>query len=69
MNNNFEIIISDDIPSNIYKYSRIYMEQAIELADMIFDNNLDKVYFLRQYIKDGSVSNKPLVKSREFTRR
>lgn len=62
-------IVEDNIASNIYKYSRIYMEQAIELADMIFDNNLEKVYFLRQYVKDGNVSNRPLVKSREFTRR
>lgn len=61
-------IISDDIPSNIFKYSRIYMEQAIELSDMIFDNNLDKVYFLRQYVKSGEVSNKPMVKSKKFTR-
>ena len=62
-------INNDNIPSNIYKYSRIYMEQAIELADMIFDNNLDKIYFLRQYLKDGSVTNKHLVRSKEFTRR
>ena len=61
-------IISDDIQSNIYKYSRIYMEQAIELADMIFDNNLDKVYFLRQYVKSGEVSTKPMIKSKKFTR-
>jgi len=59
----------DGIPSSINKYSRIYMDQAIELADMIFDNNLDKVYFLRQYVKSGEVSTKPLVRSREFTRR
>ena len=59
----------DNIPSSIGKYSRIYMEQAIELADMIFDNNLDKIYFLRQYVKDGSVSNNSLVKSRVFTRK
>ena len=62
------MVISDDIPSNIYKYSRIYMEQVIELADMIFDNNLDKVYFLRQYVKGGEVSTKPMVKSKKFTR-
>ena len=36
---------------------------------LVFDNNLDKVYFLRQYIKDGSVSSKPFVKSRSFTSR
>lgn len=67
INRRMREIINEGIPSNMFKYSRIYMEQAIELADMIFDNNLDKIYFLRQYIKDGSVSNKPLVKSREFT--
>ena len=61
-------IIDEDIPSNIFKYSRIYMEQAIELCDMIFDNNLDKVYFLRQYIKSGEVNNKPMIKSKKFTR-
>ena len=35
---------------------------------MIFDNNLDKVYFLRQYVKFGEVSTKPMVKSKKFTR-
>lgn len=62
-------IVKGNIPSELSKYSYIYIEQAIEFADMIFDNNLDKIYFLRQYIKDGSVSNKPLVKSKNFTRR
>lgn len=32
-------------------YNQIYVDQALELADMIFNNNLDKVYFLRQYLK------------------
>ena len=63
------LMIANDIPSNLYKYSRIYVEQAIELADMIFDNNIDKIYFLRQYIKDGQVSSNPLTKSKQFTRR
>ena len=54
---------------NLNKYGYIYLEQTIELADLIFDNNLDKIYFLSQYIKDGSVSSKTFVKSKEFTRR
>ena len=37
---------------NIYLYGQVYLEQAIELADLIFENNLDKIYFLRQYLKD-----------------
>ena len=54
---------------NLKKYNYLYIDQAIELADLIFDNNLDKVYFLRQYIKDGSVTSKSFVKSRSFTSR
>jgi hypothetical protein len=33
------------------------MNEAIELADIIFDNEIDKLYFLRQYIKDGKDNN------------
>ena len=50
------------------KYSWIYIDQAIELADLIFDNNEDKIYFLRQYIKSYGVSGKPLVRAKRFTR-
>lgn len=60
-------IISKEIPGSIYKYSQIQTESAIELADLIFDNNLDKIYFLRQYFKDMTVSTKPLTKSKSFT--
>lgn len=60
-------IISKEIPSNLYKYSQIQTESAIELADLIFDNNLDKIYFLRQYFKDMTVGVKPLTKSKSFT--
>lgn len=60
-------IITKEIPSNIYKYSQIQTESAIELADLIFNNNLDKIYFLRQYFKDMTVSTKPLTKSKSFT--
>lgn len=60
-------IIDSKIPSNISKYGQINIVEAIEFADLIFDNNLDKIYFLRQYIKDGVVSNRPLIKSKRFT--
>ena len=60
-------IIKSNIPSNLTKYGQINIVQAIELSDLIFDNNLDKIYFLRQYIKDGNVSSRPLVKSKRFT--
>lgn len=32
-------------------FNKIKMEKALKLADMIFDNNLDKLYFLKQYLK------------------
>lgn len=60
-------IINDNVPSNLNKYGQINIVQAIELSDLIFNNNLDKVYFLRQYIKEGNVSNRPLTKSKRFT--
>ena len=55
------------ILGDITKYSDIYIEQAIELCDMIFDNNLDKIYFLRQYLKSYEISNKPFIKAKRFT--
>ena len=59
-----------DMMSNLLFYNEIYIEQALELADMIFNNNLDKVYFLRQYLKDfqdnyrvyGAVKAKKFIK-------
>ncbi len=56
-----------NIPSNLIKYSQIHINDAFEFADLIFTNNLDKVYFLRQYFKDMTVGSTPLTKSEEFT--
>lgn len=36
-------------------YDEIYLEQALELCDMLFPSNLDKVYFLRQYLKSFQI--------------
>lgn len=38
---------------NCLDYIKINMNEAIELANIIFDNEIDKLYFLRQYVKDG----------------
>lgn len=65
--NRIKLLKEDNIPSNIYKYSRIYNEQLLELCDLIFTNNLDKIYFIRQYYKDGTVSSNSLTKSKKFT--
>ena len=58
------------ISMNLASYDNVYTEQALELADMLFDNNLDKLYFLRQYFKsmqiarDGNLK----VKAKTFTK-
>ena len=48
-------------------YSFLYLEQAIEFVDMIFDNNLDKIYFLKQYIKDISEEERSFFKTKKLT--
>ena len=48
------------------QYGQIYLEQSLELADLVFDNNLDKMYFLRQYLKSFEVGNRPLQKAKCF---
>ncbi len=49
-------------------YSKINIIKALEFADLIFDNNLDKLNFLRQYFKDYKETDEiQLVKSRPFT--
>ena len=37
--------------------NKIYIDDALEFVDLIFDNNMDKIYFLRQYIKSFEVSD------------
>ena len=51
-------------------YNEIFLEQALELCDMIFTNNLDKIYFLKQYLKSFQTIKNPntYVKSREITK-
>lgn len=39
------------------KPNEIYVDDALEFADLIFDNNLDKIYFLRQYLKSFEKSD------------
>ena len=36
-------------------YNEIYLDQALELCDLLFNNNFDKIYFLRQYLKSFEV--------------
>ncbi|MCM1370886.1 MAG: hypothetical protein NC181_03235 [Clostridium sp.] len=38
--------------SNKYLYNNVNLKNVLEFVDLVFDNNLDKVYFLRQYLKN-----------------
>ena len=55
---------------SIEHYNQIYLDQALEFCDLIFDNNLDKIYFLRQYLKTTEIfpKEKPFTRTREFTK-
>lgn len=59
--------INKDKYNDIVWFREIYLEQAIEFADMVFDNNLDKVYFLKQYLKYFKVGNKEFEKGKRLT--
>lgn len=50
--------INLDIYNNLELYNEIYLNQALELCDLIFTNNTDKVYFLKQYLKSFKISEK-----------
>ena len=56
---------------DVYTYEKMDYDAAVEFADLVFDNNLDKLYFLRQYFKDFVVrDNKSVLlnPSQPFTR-
>ena len=58
------------IPGNEYTYNVINLKSVLEFVDLVFDNNLDKVYFLRQYLKDfqDGYNLKAATKAKKFTR-
>lgn len=60
--------IIKDKYSSLEWYEEIYLQQALELCDMLFTNNLDKLYFLRQYLKSFEFSKKELDLSSPFTK-
>ena len=54
---------------HLEKYNEIVLPQALELADLIFQNNYDKIYFLRQYLKSFETSTQELEKANTFVKR
>lgn len=53
-----------------YLYSEINLKNVLEFVDLAFDNNLDKIYFLRQYLKgfQDSYGTKSAQPAASFTR-
>lgn len=56
--------------SNSYLYNEINLKNALEFVDLVFDNNLDKIYFLRQYLKNfqGNYRTKIKRKAKNFVK-
>lgn len=38
--------------TNPNAYNEVVLKSVLEFVDLVFDNNLDKIYFLKQYLKD-----------------
>lgn len=60
--------IMENYYNDIVYYNQIFGAQALEFSDLVFSNNLDKIYFLRQYIKSFDIGSEPLQKSKKFTK-
>ena len=58
-----------NISETLNNYNMININDAVEFVDLVFDNNLDKIYFLRQYLKDlvQTKEERPIV-SRRFVK-
>lgn len=61
---------SGHLSGNEYSYNIINLKSVLEFVDLAFDNNLDKVYFLRQYLKNfqDGYGLKAATKAKKFTR-
>lgn len=54
---NFHLKKLEEKYNTINNYNRLDLTNALKLCDMIFDNNLDKINFLKQYYKNGLESD------------
>lgn len=55
--------------NSILYYRSIDADGAIEFADLIFDKNIDKIYFLRQYLKNmEETTSEYLQPAKQFTK-
>lgn len=49
-------------------YNEVFLSQALEFSDLIFSTNLDKINFLRQYLKSFKVNKKEFEKCDSFVK-
>lgn len=54
--------------TNLQEYEKIEYEKAIEFADIVFNNNEDKVNFLRQYLKNDQSDDVYKNKAKRFVK-
>lgn len=57
---------------NSLLYSAVNLKDVLEFVDLIFDNNIDKIYFLRQYIKNFQENHnegKRAINAKSFVKR
>ena len=66
--NKRHMILENDY-CKLLKYNQIYLDQVFEFVDMIFNNNIDKINFLRQYLKNMEIApnNNDYYKAKKFT--
>ena len=60
-------IIEERKKGVVINYNKVYIEDALNFADIVFDNNLDKVYFFKQYLKSFEESRR-YVKAKTFSK-
>ncbi len=65
---NFNINYLLNNENKVKDFRNLYIDDALKLSDLMYDNNLDKIYFMRQYIKDGSIATTPFQRSKQFVR-
>ena len=53
-----------------YQSDCVFIDDALQFVDLVFDNNLDKTYFLRQYFKnmESNLNYQALIKTKKFYR-
>lgn len=61
--------VIDTMPLFYSDYSKLSLKQAIEFSDIVFNKNLDKLYFLRQYLKNKEAEKKQEYVSKSFIKK